>query len=50
MDYHRILCSFLKMGLFLVYFRLFNMSQFKIKFELIKALLVCLGFKPEAAE
>ena len=35
---------------FSVYFRLFNMSQLKFKFKLIKALMVCLGFEPKVAE
>ena len=30
---------------FSVYFRLFNMSQLKFKFKLIKAYVVCLGFE-----
>ena len=34
---------------FSVYFRLFNMLQFKFKFKLKKAQMVCLGFKPGAA-
>ena len=34
---------------FSVYFRLFNMSQLKFKFILMKAKTVCLGFKPGAA-
>ena len=37
--------SFLN-GPILVYFRLFDMTQFKYK--LIKALMVCLGLKPRA--
>ena len=31
---------------FIVYFRIFNMSQFKFKFKLIKAEMVCFGFEP----
>ena len=34
---------------FSVYFRLFNMLQFKFNFKLKKALMVCLGFEPGGA-
>ena len=34
---------------FSVYLRLFNMPQFKLKFKLIKVLMVCLVFEPGAA-
>ena len=33
----------------LVYFRLFYMTQFKFKYKLIKALIVCLGLEPGVA-
>ena len=36
-------------GLFFVYFRLFNTLQFKFKFKLKKAQMVCLGIEPGAA-